>query len=154
MRIILLLLLVIIVTPVSAMADKVCLVTDVVDGDTLRLSCDKYNGLAYLRGIDAPEYGQSFSSISTEYLRALVEQKDVIVYRINASDKSAIILLQGGKNINAKLVREGYAWAVDRVKSKENYLLRAELDARQARIGLWSQVEDNQPPWEWRKDKQ
>ena len=134
-----------------SLAADLCDVQKVVDGDTLEVSCENYKGIVGLQGIDAPEMGQPFGPELTEYLHQLVHGEQLILFKFDKSSKKGVLLFQGGMNVNARLVDNGYAWAVDRSDSKNNYLLKYEEAAHQAQKGIWSSSAYNQPPWEYRR---
>ena len=54
----------------------------------------------------------------------------------------------GDLDINAELVRQGYAW-VYRTYAKRQMLYEIEREARGAQRGLWADG-NPVPPWEWR----
>ena len=56
-----------------------------------------------------------------------------------------------GVNVNAELIKAGLAWHYKEYSDDET-LARFELDAREAKRGLWVDVEPV-PPWEFRKLK-
>jgi micrococcal nuclease len=56
-----------------------------------------------------------------------------------------------GIDVNAELVRLGYAWVYRRY-SNDAELLRLEEAARAEKLGLWAQSNPI-PPWEWRRGR-
>ena len=126
-------------------------VVGVTDGDTLRIFDGETATKVRLAGIDAPETKQPYSAKAKEALSEKVFGKEVEV-RPEGKDKygrTIGVIRLGERNINAELVREGWAWQYRQYdKSKE--LADAEAEARKAKRGLWAD-NDPMPPWEWRK---
>jgi endonuclease YncB( thermonuclease family) len=125
----------------------------VVDGDTLDIGEVRIR----LEGIDAPEAGQSCKRKwfgwwacgheATAALRRLTERRTVTC-NPRGMDKYGRVLAvchADGRDINAELVRRGYAWAF--AKYSQSYV-REEALARAESVGIWqSQTE---PAWEYR----
>lgn len=125
----------------------------VIDGDTLDIDGIRIR----LEGIDAPESGQrckrrwlgtwNCGEAATKALIRLVAGGDIScesrgrdVYR-----RLLAVCHAGGEDINARLVRDGLAWAF--VKYSQSYV-GVETEARAARRGIFSA--DNQPAWDYR----
>lgn len=114
----------------------------VVDGDTLEIAGIKHR----LHGIDTPEAGQKCSKAgggtwrcgdaATESLIALTRGKDVRCDDRGQDDfnRTISVCKVDGLDINATMVRLGYAWAFR--KFSTDYV--AEEDAARAeRVGVW-----------------
>jgi len=127
-------------------------VTEVIDGDTIRLSNGKL--LRYI-GLDTPEVRiknngefkydpQPYSLEASEYNRKLVEGKFIRVeFDVDKKDKYGRLLgycFADDIFVNAKLIEEGYAVLYTRVPnvkySKE--FIEAQKRARRNQKGLWS----------------
>jgi len=130
-------------------------VVGVSDGDSLTLLVQGNRQIKVrLDGIDAPEGGQEFSKNAKEGLSGLVFGKDVTL-RVTGMDRyerTLGVVFVGGVNANLQLVQQGLAWHFKKY-SDDQELAQAEVDARAARLGLWSGV-DPMPPWEYRALKQ
>jgi endonuclease YncB( thermonuclease family) len=126
----------------------------IVDGDTLHLNDTKIR----LHGIDAPETRQECrrgngtpyrcGGAATEALRALVGSQPV---RCEGSTHDRYRRLIGvcyanGVNLNAEMVRQGWALAYRRYS--EDYV-SAEDEAHAAKRGMWAGEFDR--PWELRR---
>lgn len=135
--------------PIPAESAELCRAIDFIDGDTVIVKCEKYDGLLDLRGIDAPELEQPHGLDALLRTKELLENKDLILIKLDRTMMAGVLLEQGGKNINARLVREGFAWSIDRKHTEDNYMLKAEVNARAYLLGLWGEYEI-QPPWEYR----
>jgi len=132
-------------------ADPVWRVVSVHDGDTVRaLDPDKREHKVRLHGIDAPEVGQAFGTKSRDGLRTLVMGKAVTVDH-RGEDRYGRTLARlevDGRDVNREMVAAGLAWHYVRY-SDDALLAAAEVEAREARRGLWADREPV-PPWEWR----
>lgn len=88
-------------------------VVRVSDGDTVvLLDADNTQQKIRLNGIDAPENGQPYGDKSKEYLSGLIAGKEVAV-EVKGKDQYKRILgvvYLGDTNINAEMIRAGYAW--------------------------------------------
>lgn len=119
----------------------------VADGDSLVMDGRRLR----LRGIDAPELGQTCSRNGTEYacgreardaLAALIDGR-VVTCRGWEQDRYGRLLVhcQAGEfDLNAEMVRAGWAIAYG------DYLAQ-EADARQAARGLWAGSFDRPSDW-------
>jgi Staphylococcal nuclease homologue len=62
----------------------------------------------------------------------------------------ADVLLPDGTNVNYQLVKDGWCWWFRRYAPEDSELEQSELEAREAKKGLWVDPQPV-PPWEWRK---
>lgn len=142
-----LLILLLLTSPAFALDGRV---VAVADGDTLTvLDANNHSTKVRMQGIDAPEKAQAFGQASKRHLSGLVFGKTITV-DARGQDKyrrtlGAVIL--GGRDINAQMVHDGYAWAY--LRYSQDYAA-AESEARQARRGLWADA-DPVAPWEFRR---
>jgi endonuclease YncB( thermonuclease family) len=128
----------------------------VIDGDTLEIAGRHVR----LEGIDAPESGQTCGrrligswrcgSAAADALAKLVAKRRVSCEsRGNDKyDRMLGICFVDGRDINAEMVREGYAWAF--VKYSQTYV-KQEEEARVARVGIWQG--DAEPAWVYREKR-
>lgn len=128
-------------------------VLDVVDGDTIVIDYNGDEKRIRLAQIDAPENAQDYGLQSKLSLTELLWGKSVDL-NIETTDRYGRLVadvLVDGKSVNALQVKRGEAWAYRRYVHDDNYL-RYEVDAQQARLGLWA---DNNPipPWEFRASR-
>ena len=125
----------------------------VIDGDTIDVGDIRVR----LEGIDAPESGQTCKrpllgwwacgTAATAALSKQVEGRSVTCER-HGTDKYGRMLgvcFVGTQDINAWLVRQGYAWAF--VRYSQAYV-QEEAAAKAQRLGVWQA--ESQPPWEYR----
>lgn len=132
---------------------ELCYVDKVYDGDTVFVTCETFDGELSLSGIDAPDIGQPFAESAKDFLEITTSGQELILFHHNQAASEGVLLLQGGRNINARLVSEGYAWALDREKKPDNYLLRIESKSRKLNHGMWTET-NNMPPWAFREKHQ
>jgi micrococcal nuclease len=109
----------------------------------------------HLHGLDCPEKDQPYGDEVKPALSALVFAMEVTV-EPRGKDKSgrilAEVLLADGTNVNHALVKEGRCWWSRKFAPDNAELERLELEAREAKKGLWEDPEPI-PPWEFRKAK-
>lgn len=131
-------------------------VVGVQDGDTITvLTSDKESFRVRLVEIDAPESGQPYGQRAKLALSALVFGKDVTV-DVQGTDRYGRKLgrvFHGEIDVNAAMVRDGFAWAY-RAYLTDERLLGIEGEARREQRGLWSlPASERVPPWEWRRKR-
>lgn len=123
----------------------------VIDGDTVLVLRDKQKLKLRLADIDAPEKAQPFGRRSLEFLKSRVNKKVVQVESraIDQYGRTIASLKLDGIDLNREQVRQGMAWEYSFHHSDKSFIA-LQLEARQARRGLWQQTSP-QAPWEWRK---
>lgn len=126
----------------------------VVDGDTLEIGGQTIR----FHGIDAPEgaqtcqdaYGRAWDCGDAATHRLTHLTRGGVRCRGTERDRYdrlvAVCFTPQGANINAALVREGYAWAYRRYSRQ---FVPEENVARQRGVGVWTGA--NVPPWEFRR---
>jgi endonuclease YncB( thermonuclease family) len=150
--------------PAAARKDAQSAVTQIigrariVDGDTISI-----NGVQIrLEGIDAPETAQTCVGAKgdtwqcgitgTQRLAGLVKGERVICDKSGHDRYNrtlAYCRLENGTELNAWMVRQGFALAFVRYSSK---YVNEEKEAREANRGLWAGT--FQAPWDWRAANQ
>ena len=128
----------------------------VIDGDTLDVGGQRVR----LEGIDAPEMAQtcrrsdgstwSCGRDAAEVLADLVARRSVTC-RSGGTDKynrALAVCSVDGLDVNAEMVRRGYAWAF--VKYSSTYTSE-EAQAREAGAGVWQG--EAQTPWQFREKR-
>ncbi len=131
-------------------------VVRVADGDTIEVrSTDGEPQRVRFHGIDAPELGQAYGRAAKRELAELVAGANVTleVRDVDPYDRLvAVVHLTAqteATNVNAELVRRGYAWVYRRY-TDDPELIRLEREAREDQRGLWRD-RDPEPPWDWRR---
>ena len=135
-------------------------VVRVTDGDTIVvLGLDNAQHKIRLVGIDAPERGQAYGTKSKEYLSDSVAGKFVVVVYDKRDRYERILgkVLLSGKEMNLEQIRAGLAWHYKKYQNEQSPSDRelyseAEIEAREAKRGLWHDPEPA-PPWEYRQMK-
>ena len=116
-------------------------VTEIVDGDTVRLSDGE---LVRLLGIDTPEHGEPFFAEATEFLARRIDGRQVeLTFDYTRRDHYRRLLgylWLDDSLINLHIVRNGlarvYAWPPDTLHYRT--LVRAQTEARRHKRGIWS----------------
>jgi endonuclease YncB( thermonuclease family) len=128
-------------------------VVEVTDGDSFTCILDKKEVAIRLYGIDAPENGQTFSVKSKDYLKQILDRKNVQI-KIVENDrygKSVALVYADKVNVNETLVKNGVAWVCPQYcklifcKEWNNY----QQIAKALKMSLWEEREPV-PPWEYR----
>jgi len=135
-------------------------VVRVTDGDTIVvLDANDVQHKIRLQGIDAPERGQAYSTKSKAHLSASVAGKSVVVEYGKRDRYGRIVgkVLLSNEDMNHEQIRAGLAWHYKKYQyeqtpsDREDYS-DTEIDAREAKRGIWREPEQ-MPPWEYRKAK-
>jgi len=124
-----------------------CRVVQVVDGDTLDVSCRSFSDQVRLLRIDAPEAGRPGHADARAALLGLVDGRDVdllfeergVRQRGNYGRLLAYVYV-GETNVNVEMVRQGWStfWT-DYGEGRFAAPFRAaEKEAKAARRGLWA----------------
>lgn len=132
-----------------------CWVLSVGDGDSLKVRCPQAPAARALRlrvaDIDAPELRQAFGRRSRQSLAALCERQSARV-EVRASDaygRSVARVHCRGVDVAQAQVRTGMAWVAPGSARGNRTLNMLQREARQRRVGLWSQPRPT-PPWVYR----
>jgi micrococcal nuclease len=100
----------------------------------------------------SPEKKQDFGTRAKQFTGDLAFQKTVTV-RVKDHDRYgrtvAEIMLPNGGNLNKEILKAGMAWVFRRYCHDKTYY-RLESEAKEQRIGLWSQPHPT-APWDFRK---
>ncbi|MFM9848475.1 MAG: thermonuclease family protein [Hyphomicrobiaceae bacterium] len=142
--------------PNAAPPGKISGFATVIDGDTLSIGETRIR----LEGIDAPEAAQSCGrrwfgtwacgQVAADELAKLTARQTVTCANkgIDKYDRMLGICFVNGADINAEMVRRGFAWAF--VKYSTTYTA-VEGEAKARKAGIWQG--DAQPPWEFRHSR-
>lgn len=130
-------------------------VVRLADGDTFTLLVAGNKQMKVrLHGIDAPERQQDFGNAARKKMQELttghtisIEVKDTDRYGRTVG----IARREDGLVINEEMLRTGLAWHY-KAYDKNQKWDRMEQEARNKKVGLWSQPNPT-PPWEWRQSK-
>ena len=145
-----LVLLLLILTTGCAAPDVKTIATRVIDGDTIKVDIAGTSYKVRYIGIDVPELDDkrpeycALAQEATRYNRQLVEGKAIRLEKdISQTDQYRRLLRYvyvGDVFVNAELVRQGLAWAKAYPPDTkyQHTLEKAEAEARQDKIGIWS----------------
>jgi micrococcal nuclease len=140
------------VTAVSA-TTLVGRVVKIADGDTLTIVVDGQQEKIRLSDIDTPERKQPYGTRAKQALSELTFGKTITVLTTTRDRYGRVIghIKADGVDVNAELVRLGYAWVYRRY-SDDAELIHLEELARSEGLGLWADSNPI-PPWEWRRGR-
>ena len=134
----------------SAGAQELVWVKQVVDGDTIILESGER---VRLLGVNAPEVNhpkkpvEAFGKEAAEFTQRMVEGKLVrfsLISHVSKQDKYshtlAYVFLQDGTFVNTEIIRQGYGFVVRSSPplKYEPEFVQLELNAREKRWGLWA----------------
>lgn len=125
----------------------------VSDGDTIEVAGVRIR----LEGIDAPESAQMCETaagdpwpcgrLATRALERLIGDREVRCqsHGLDKYGRTLAVCEAGGRDLNAEMVRQGFAWAF--VRYSQRYVA-VEAEARAARAGIWAGTAV--PAWDYR----
>ena len=126
-------------------------VVGVSDGDTITVLDGRTRVKVRLNGIDCPEKRQAFGARAKQLTSELAFGRTVTVKPFGKDRYGRVlgeVVLPGGRVLNEELVAAGMAWHYTRY-SKDETLASLERQAREARVGVWSEARPV-APWEFR----
>jgi micrococcal nuclease len=126
-------------------------VVGVIDGDTIDVLQDGKAIRIRLNGIDCPEKNQAFGSKAKKFTSDAVFNKLVLVKvkELDRYGRTIADIYVDGIWLNKAIIDAGLAWHYKRYSSNEE-LSKAELTARNHKLGLWQDLNPI-PPWEFRR---
>ncbi|MGH8242599.1 MAG: thermonuclease family protein [Steroidobacteraceae bacterium] len=128
-------------------------VTGVIDGDTLKVQLSSGPVLVRLANIDAPERIQPGGGAATRALHGRVLGEEISLHVVTQDRDQPIVavVFLGDENINAWMVKQGYAWAYRGYTQEADYCVW-ENAARALKRGLWAD-KHWVAPWDWRMSR-
>ena len=129
-------------------------VVGVSDGDTIRvITADSKQIKVRLHGIDAPERGQAFGTVTTKGLRSLLAGRQVSIDPMSTDryGRTVGMVYADGLNVNEAMVANGWTWVFPKYCTQSfcDQWRQAETSAKAGKSGLWRDGAAL-PPWEWR----
>jgi endonuclease YncB( thermonuclease family) len=132
-------------------------VVGVSDGDTITiLDAKNQQHKVRLAGIDAPEKSQAFGQASKKQLSELVFGETVVIDWQKSDRYGRVVgkVLLEGFDVCLEQIRKGMAWhykkyAGDQSPRDQQTYAAAEVEARDARLGLWIYASP-EAPWDYR----
>ena len=133
---------------------RLCTLEQVLDGDSLRLTCGGRSVEVRLYCIDAPEKGQKpWGNRSRAHLKRIamnkVEMRPIETDRFGRTVAEVYNADGGRLSLNLEQVKQGQAAVYPRF-CEESRFFRAERKARAASVGIWATPGDHQTPWTFR----
>ncbi|MFC2075262.1 thermonuclease family protein [Bdellovibrionota bacterium] len=141
-------------------------VKKVEDGDTVFVRSKGHLIAVRLADIDTPEKkgNQPYWKEAQKALLKLIKKKNKEKHKKNKMWVKVKVVKENGYygrligriyiekfDINAEMVRLGYAWAAKPKYLKDESMLKLEEEARLAKRGLWA-GDSPIKPWEWRSE--
>jgi micrococcal nuclease len=126
-------------------------VTRVIDGNSIEVSHENGAAVIRLHGVDAPEISQPYGRIAMIAVFRHTFGKVVRIesYGLDPHGRTiGDVYLPDDTLLNEEMIRLGLAWYCKH--SPKEGLLQLELEARDAKLGLWKDPEAS-PPWVFRK---
>ena len=128
----------------------------VFDGDTIAVLVNGKDLRLRLHAIDTPDQEQELYDEAGDQLRKLIDDRPLrIVLVAKTYGRQAAIIFVDDTDINAELIRTGYAYAHRKYLGLSQYDRRycaLEHEARSAGAGLWSlKPQDRIAPWQLRQ---
>lgn len=138
----------------TAQAGVTCTLIRVLDGDSMELRCRGETVEVRLHCIDAPEWDQGpWGRRSLRHLERMTPREvELRVVETDRFGRTVGEVYGTGLDhplLNLRQVASGQA-AVYRHYCDDPRYDHAEREARQARLGIWSQPGEQQRPWEFR----
>lgn len=135
-------------------------VISITDGDTFTVLADRNRSYVIrMKGIDAPESRQSFSTASRRNLASLVTAKSITIEWQKHDRYGRIVgkVLLNGEDICLRQIRDGLAWHYKQFENEQTDVDRhlysdAEQRARVQRVGLWQEPYPI-APWDFKNNK-
>ena len=134
-------------------------IVHVVDGDSLVVAPGSWFPPVFARrqrvrlfGIDAPEYAQPLGPEATAYLTSIVGGRALMkVVDIDRYDRLVALVFKQrlSESVNARMIRDGYAYYYRRYGDQSLGFDNAEKEARDRRAGVWRDVRSERP-WVYR----
>jgi endonuclease YncB( thermonuclease family) len=135
------------------------LVTKVHDGDTFTMrGADGQEIKVRLFGLDAPELKQPYGRESGNYLRKMINRREVRVEAQGYDQYKRLLGLvhwPGREDLAHKMLSEGQTWVYDNYCSIDicARLKAAQTQAKSEGRGLWGQSAPPIAPWVYRRKK-
>lgn len=136
---------------------RICTLDQVLDGDSLRLTCKGKSVEVRLHCIDAPEYEQiPWGKASLRHLREITPRRVELKTReIDQFGRIVGEIYTTGANrrfLNLEQVGSGHAAVYEHYCSDPAFT-QAQRKARKAGLGIWSKPGAQQTPWVFRHRK-
>jgi endonuclease YncB( thermonuclease family) len=127
-------------------------VTNITDGDTIKVLLSSGPIAVRFGSIDAPELDQPGGEAARAALTGRLNGQEVALEVVTQDryERLVAVVYLGNENINAWMVRQGHAWAYRQYLDDKDYCT-SEGSARSSKRGLWALPgNERHAPWEWR----
>lgn len=141
-------------TVVAQGTERVCQVTSVHDGDSMRMRCPGFRRTLPIRldQVDAPELDQAYGIKSRDHLRSLCPVgKQARVWDLGPDTYNRRLgrVFCDGRDVNAAMIESGSAWVYEHYANDRN-LQRLQKKAQSEKRGLWAGPKKPVAPWTFR----
>ncbi len=138
----------------AAAMPQVCWLAAVVDGDTLRVTCQGKPVTVRLHCIDAPEmeqkpWGENARQALQRLAPRMLQLKVIELDRYGRTVAEVFTASSDHRSLNLEQVKSGNA-AVYAQYCNDNRFSQAQKTAKQAKLGIWSRSGLQQRPWKFR----
>ncbi len=138
----------------EAAMPQVCWLAAVVDGDTLRVTCQGKPVTVRLHCIDAPEmeqnpWGENARQALQRLAPRLLQLKVIELDRYGRTVAEVFTASSDHRSLNLELVKNGNA-AVYARYCDDSRFTQAQKIAKKAKLGIWSRGGLQQTPWTFR----
>lgn len=144
------------ILPILVIAQLKGKVVRIADGDTFTLLTEENRQVKVrLYGIDCPEKAQAFGQVAKQFLSNQIFGKQVEVHEKNIDRYGrtiGIVFTDNPINVNEALIKVGLAWYYSDYDKNHPAWDSLEKQAREKKIGLWSQPNPI-APWNFRRQK-
>ena len=144
------------ILPILVIAQLKGKVVRIADGDTFTLLTEENRQVKVrLYGIDCPEKAQDFGQVAKQFLSNQIFGKQVEVHEKNIDRYGrtiGIVFTDNPINVNEALIKVGLAWYYSDYDKNHPAWNSLEKQAREKKIGLWSQPNPI-APWNFRRQK-
>ncbi|KGL62931.1 thermonuclease family protein [Polaribacter sp. Hel1_85] len=129
-------------------------VIGIKDGDTIEVLFENKPIIIRLEHIDCPEKRQPFGKKAKQFVSDNIFGKQVIIISKGKIDRwkrlIAVVEFENGENLNKLLVLNGLAMHFKKYSKDISYNI-IEKEARQNKVGMWSQ-QNVIEPWNFRNN--
>ncbi len=139
--------------PASAWEGRV---VEIPDSRTLVLEQEGKQRKISLYGLRTPDLNEPFGEAAYEFFLDLLKEQQVTIQNVGSGTRGSLVFLPGdSESVNAKLLREGWAWLQEAYCEKAalcGRLNAVQTQAERSKSGIWSKIPENMPPWRWLKE--
>jgi endonuclease YncB( thermonuclease family) len=109
-----------------------------------------------LYGLRTPDLSEPFGEEAHAYVVSLLQGQEISIQPIGSGSRGALVYLPGQEeSVNARLLREGWAWVQEAFCEKAvlcGRLNAIQTQAERSKKGIWSRIPEDTPPWRWLRE--